>query len=331
MTTIALKDASGATVYVQVVSGAGSLGDPYIIGHQVTNFPSTQPVSAASLPLPSGASTSGNQTAANTSLSSIDGKVATEATLALIKTDTDKIPASPAQEHVIAGSPHATRLTDGTSFYKPTTPADTQPISATALPLPTGAATEATLATLSTSANQGTLNTNIGATNESAAATDTSTSGINGLLKRMLQRITTLIAVFPSAPTGSGNFKIALSESTATVTVSQSGTVATQDIAYATGQITNVSAGTTATLLPASALSNRKLVRVTNQANPFGYPALVTIGYSSGVTAGPTAAAGTGGWQLQPGQSRDFVVAAGQALYGITTTQALVVQVEEFA
>jgi hypothetical protein len=36
----------------------------------------TQPVSAASLPLPSGAATSANQTTANTSLSSIDGKLA---------------------------------------------------------------------------------------------------------------------------------------------------------------------------------------------------------------------------------------------------------------
>jgi len=51
----------------------------------------TQPISAASLPLPAGA----------------------------------------AQEHVTAGSPHAVRLTDGTTFYKATTPADTQPVSGT--------------------------------------------------------------------------------------------------------------------------------------------------------------------------------------------------------
>ncbi len=51
----------------------------------------TQPISAASLPLPSGA----------------------------------------AQEHTTAASPHATRLTDGTAFYKATTPADTQPVSGT--------------------------------------------------------------------------------------------------------------------------------------------------------------------------------------------------------
>lgn len=54
----------------------------------------------------------------------------------------------PAVEHILANSPHACRLTDGTSFYKATTPSDTQPISASALPLPAGAATQATLATL---------------------------------------------------------------------------------------------------------------------------------------------------------------------------------------
>ncbi len=67
----------------------------------------TQPVSAAALPLPAGAS----------------------------------------QEHTTAVSPSSVRLSDGAAFYKGTTPADTQPVSAAALPLPAGAATEATLAT----------------------------------------------------------------------------------------------------------------------------------------------------------------------------------------
>lgn len=73
----------------------------------------------------------------------------------------------------------------------------TQPVSVASLPLPSGAATEATL---STAASE------IGATNESAAAGDTSTSGLNGLFKRLLQRITALLAVFPTTiDTNSGN------------------------------------------------------------------------------------------------------------------------------
>lgn len=47
------------------------------------------------------------------------------------------------QDHTSAGSPGSVRLSDGTSFYKATTPSDTQPISASSLPLPTGAATSA--------------------------------------------------------------------------------------------------------------------------------------------------------------------------------------------
>lgn len=42
-------------------------------------------------------------------------------------------------------------------------------------------------------ANQVTGNTNIGATNETAAASDTATSGLNGLIKRLLARVTVLI------------------------------------------------------------------------------------------------------------------------------------------
>jgi len=68
----------------------------------------TQPVSAASLPLPTGA--------------------ATETTLSALNT---KIPASPATDRATAAAPFATRLSDGAAFYKGTTPTDTQPVSGT--------------------------------------------------------------------------------------------------------------------------------------------------------------------------------------------------------
>lgn len=55
-------DGSGVT---QPVSGSVS----------VSNFPATQPISASSLPLPTGASTGAKQDTGNTSLASIDGKV----------------------------------------------------------------------------------------------------------------------------------------------------------------------------------------------------------------------------------------------------------------
>lgn len=72
----------------------------------VANFPATQPVSAASLPLPTGA--------------------ATEATIAAINT---KIPASPATDRATAAAPASVRLSNGSAFITPTTPSDTQPVS----------------------------------------------------------------------------------------------------------------------------------------------------------------------------------------------------------
>jgi hypothetical protein len=50
--------------------------------------------------------------------------------------------------------------------------------------------------------------TQFGATSEAAAATDTSTSGLNGLLKRIAQRLTALIALLPSAFGANGGLKV---------------------------------------------------------------------------------------------------------------------------
>lgn len=66
----------------------------------------------------------------------------------------------------------------------------TQPISAASLPLPTGAATE------TTQVANGVL---IGAVNETAPASDTASSGLNGRLQRIAQRLTSLIALIPSS------------------------------------------------------------------------------------------------------------------------------------
>lgn len=127
-----------------------------------TFFQATQPVSTASLPLPTNAAqeTSGN-------LATIAAKdFATQATLALIKTKTDNLDVllstrtKPSDTQLIDGSAHVQPVS-GTFFQAtqpvsiatmPTTPVTgtffqaTQPISAVSLPLPTGAATEATLA-----------------------------------------------------------------------------------------------------------------------------------------------------------------------------------------
>lgn len=56
------------------------------------------------------------------------------------------------------------------------------------------------------------FNEKIGAITETAPISDTASSGLNGRLQRIAQRITSLIALIPSALTGSGNFKVAVQE-----------------------------------------------------------------------------------------------------------------------
>ena len=73
------------------------------------------------------------------------------------------------------------------------------PVSAVSLPLPTGAATEASLATRLSESD---FDTKIGALTEAAPATDTASSGLNGRLQRIAQRVTSLIALFPAALVG---------------------------------------------------------------------------------------------------------------------------------
>lgn len=48
------------------------------------------------------------------------------------------------------------------------------------------------------------LQAKLGATNESAAGSDTATSGLNGLLKRLLQHLTNVLAGIPILPATSG-------------------------------------------------------------------------------------------------------------------------------
>lgn len=137
------------------------------------------PVSLAASPLPTGAATEAKQDVGNTSLGSIDTK-----TPALV---TGRVPV------------------DGSGV--------TQPISAAALPLPTGAATEAKQDTQITSlgtivtqtaglaleTTQAAGNVLIGAVTETAPASDTASSGLNGRLQRIAQRLTSLLALFPSS------------------------------------------------------------------------------------------------------------------------------------
>ncbi len=100
----------------------------------VSNLPATQPISAAALPLPSGAATSTKQDTGNTSLASIDTKTPALGQAAMASSTP-----------VVIASNQSAIPVSGT-FYQ-----STQPISASSLPLPTGASTSALQTTGNTS------------------------------------------------------------------------------------------------------------------------------------------------------------------------------------
>lgn len=144
---------------------------PVVIASDQTAVPASQSGTwninnvSGTVSLPTGAATSALQTTGNTSLASIDTK-----TPALVG---GRVPV------------------DGSGV--------TQPVSAVSLPLPSGAATEATLATRLSESD---FDTKTGALTETAPATDTASSGLNGRLQRIAQRLTSLIALLPSALVG---------------------------------------------------------------------------------------------------------------------------------
>lgn len=90
-------------------------------------------------------------------------------------------------------------------------------VDAATLPLPTGASTESTLGTRLSESD---FDTKIGSLTETAPATDTASSGLNGRLQRVAQRLTSLTALLPAALV-SGRLDVNIGGSSANVTVVQ--------------------------------------------------------------------------------------------------------------
>jgi hypothetical protein len=173
------------------------------------------PVSAAALPLPTGAATEAKQ---DTLIGHVDG---VEALLTTIDAGTGsidgKLPALSGGKVPVVGPltdtelratalPVSGPLTD-TELRATALPVsgpltDTElratavPVSAAALPLPTGAATEAKQDTGNTSL--GNIDTDLGAPADAAASSDTGTFGLIALIKRGLQNWTTLLGRVPA-------------------------------------------------------------------------------------------------------------------------------------
>jgi hypothetical protein len=158
---------SGGRVPVELPTGGGGLTDTELRASAV-------PVSVASLPLPSTASTGAKQDTGNTSLGNIDTK-------------------TPALGQALAAA---------------STPVVLPAAQITALTPPaaiTGYATETTLGTRLTESD---FDAKVGSLTEGAPATDTASSGLNGRLQRVAQRLTSLLALLPAALGAGGGLKV---------------------------------------------------------------------------------------------------------------------------
>ncbi len=114
-----------------------------------TFWQATQPVSAAALPLPTGASTEATLALIKAKTDNIDVALSTRAVTGLTDTQLRATPVPVSGTVAVTGTFwQATQPVSGTVAVTGTFWQATQPVSAAALPLPTGASTEATLSTL---------------------------------------------------------------------------------------------------------------------------------------------------------------------------------------
>lgn len=132
----------------------------------------------------------------------------------------------------------------------------------------------------------GTQATRLGGLTETAPASDTASSGLNGRLQRVAQRITSMIALLPTALGAGGGLKVDGSGTALPV----SGTVSAGLVPVTSGGLTIsstlIASGTNATSVKASAGQLYK-IEVTNNSANIGYLKIYN-------TAGtPTAGSGT--------------------------------------
>lgn len=147
---------------------------------------------------------------------------------------------------------------------------------------PVGGATEATLATRLSEAD---FDTKTGALTESAPATDTGSSGINGRLQRVAQRLTSLIALLPSALV-SGRLDVNIGAAPATVT-----TAGGKTNNNAVPGATNV--GSLPAVANAAAPTWTETFQVSNSADLRGNQRVIASGYTTVITTTLTRPADT--------------------------------------
>lgn len=183
----------GAIEVAPTVGGATEAKQDAILAElqMKADLSETQPVSAATLPLPTGAATSARQDTGNTSIASIDTK----------------------------------------------TPALGQALAAGSVPVVLPAAQITTLtppAAITGFLTEADFDSKTGSLTEGAPASDTASSGLNGRLQRIAQRITSLIALLPTAlgqGTMATSLKVVLPSDQSAIPVTVASTTVTGTVA----------------------------------------------------------------------------------------------------
>jgi hypothetical protein len=208
MTAADLPLPDGAATALNQVTELGYLADisdslpDLVLGRIPTDGSGvTQPISASALPLPVGASTETKQDAGNTLLSSI---------LSAAGAQSDTVATSDTGNFSILAYAklNATKITTLLSrlpaLVSGRIPVDgsnvTQPISASALPLPTGAAVETKQDTGNNTLSA--ISAGVGAPADAVATTDTGTYSYIALFKKLLTGFTTLLSRTPALVNG---------------------------------------------------------------------------------------------------------------------------------
>jgi hypothetical protein len=220
--SLASIDAKVATVATEAKQNTGNTAVVSIDGKTP---PLGQALAAASVPviLPSATITTLTPPAAITGFALEAG-----GNLAAIKADVDKIP-SQGQALAAGSTPVVLTAIQVAALTPPAAITGfgleaTQLLQATAAKQDIGntslGSIDTKLTSQATAANQTAEATLVGAVTETAPATDTASSGLNGRLQRIAQRLTSLIALLPSA-LSNGFFQVSLKE---TVSVPVTGT-----------------------------------------------------------------------------------------------------------
>lgn len=294
---------------VVVVGGHNGAG---VARHFLVDASGRLAVNVNTSALPTGASTSALQTTGNTSLSSIDTKLTSQATAAnqtaqstLFGAVTETAPATDTASSGLNGrlqriaqrvtsliALFPTALGQGTmaTSMKVVLPSDQSAIPVTMAAVPTGGATSALQTTGNTSL--GNIDTDIGATADAVATTDTGTFSLIALTKRVAQNITTMSAKLPTA------LGAQVAGSSISVVQASSSSFSVVDLVRVPtyGQSLVITQATAITLTaPLTARTMKVQADNTNSVN---------LRYK--IAATPTASSGH---QLEPGRSEDWTVA----------------------